>query len=247
MCRGLIGSLFIFVYMKTTHKEINKEAIKRNRKWLILGGICLGLNWVFLFAAYVNTTVAIASLFNYMAPVIVILIAPFVLHEKLDKRKLSCVILAFIGIVLVSGFWEESIGNVSGIIMGLLGALCFVGVIICNRKLKGIAPLDKSLIQLAISIAVISPYVLIKNTGKPLNIDLSSILIILLIGVINTGLAYIFYFNGMSILPIQEVAIFGYLEPVVSVLCSVFLLHESMSVFGWVGAILIIVAAIISE
>jgi drug/metabolite transporter (DMT)-like permease len=142
MCRGLIGSLFIFIYMKTTHKEINKEAIKRNRKWLILGGICLGLNWVFLFSAYVKTTVAIASLCNYMAPVIVILIAPLVLHEHPDKRKIPCVIAAFIGIVLVSEFWKGSVGNISGIIMGLLGALCFVGVIICNRKLKCISALD---------------------------------------------------------------------------------------------------------
>ncbi len=247
MCRGLIGSVFIFIYMKVTHREIDRESIKRNKKWLILGGICLGLNWVFLFSAYIKTTVAIASLCNYMAPVIVILIAPFVLHEPLDKRKLPCVFLAFIGIVLVSGVWEGTIGSVSGIIMGLLGALCFVGVIICNRKLKEISPLDKSLIQLIMSVMVILPFVLTKNIGGPLEIDLRSVLIILMMGIINTGLAYVFYFGGMSTLPVQEVAILGYLEPVVSVLCSVFFLHEHMGVFGWIGTVLVIGATLTSE
>lgn len=247
MCRGLIGSLFIFTYMKVTYREIDSEAIRRNRKWLILGGICLGLNWVFLFSAYIKTTVAIASLCNYMAPVIVILIAPFVLHEPLDKRKLPCVILAFIGIVLVSGVWEETIGSFSGIIMGLLGAFCFVGVIICNRKLKEISPLDKSLVQLVISVVVIVPFVLVNNLGRPLEIDLRSVLIVFMVGIINTGLAYVFYFSGMSTLPVHEVAILGYLEPVVSVLCSVIFLHEHMGVLGWIGALFIIGATLVSE
>ncbi|MBR6821687.1 MAG: EamA family transporter [Clostridia bacterium] len=244
MCRGLIGSLFIFIYMKLIQREIDSEAIRRNRKWLILGGICLGLNWVFLFSAYIKTTVAIASLCNYMAPVIVILIAPFVLHEPLDKRKLPYVFLAFIGIVLVSGVWEGTIGSVSGIIMGLMGALCFVGIIICNRKLKDISPLDKSFIQLAISVIVILPFVLIKNIGRTLDVDLISVLISLLVGIINTGLAYVFYFSGMSILPVHEVAVLGYLEPVVSVLCSVFFLHEHMGIMGWIGTLMIIGAAL---
>lgn len=247
MCRGLIGSLFIFIYMKITHQKIDSEAIRRNRKWLVLGGICLGLNWVFLFAAYVKTTVAIASLCNYMAPVIVILIAPFVLHEKLDKRKLPCVILAFIGIVLVSNVWDGAIGSISGIIMGLMGALCFVGVIICNRKLNKISSLDKSLIQLAISVMVILPFILVKNIGRPLGIDFRSVMITLMVGVINTGLAYVFYFGGMSTLPVHEVAILGYLEPVVSVLCSVLFLHESMTIIGWLGAIIVIFALVVSE
>ena len=221
MCRGLIGSLFILGYMKITHQKIDREAIKINKKWLILGGICLGLNWVFLFAAYIKTTVAIASLCNYMAPVIVILIAPLVLHEHPDKRKIPCVVAAFIGIVLVSGFWRGSMGSISGIVMGLLGALCFVGVIICNRKLIEISPLDKSLIQLIISAMVILPFVLVMNIGRPLEIDFRSVIITLMVGALNTGLAYVFYFSGMSTLPVQEVAILGYLEPVISVMCSV--------------------------
>lgn len=247
LCRGAIGSAFIWLYLHARGMRINKTAIRENIVWLVLSGICLGLNWIFLFAAYMHTTVAIASLCNYMAPIIVIVIAPVVLGEDLDKRKMPCVVAAFIGIVLVSGFWNGSPGSISGIMMGLLAALCFVVIVICNRKIHDISALDKSVVQLAISAWTILPYVLIRNRGISLSIDARSALIILTLGLVHTGIAYCLYFSGMSTLPVQTVAILGYLEPAVSVLCSAFFLHEAMGAAGWIGAVLIIGAAVISE
>ena len=54
-------------------------------------------------------------------------------------------------------------------------------------------------------------------------------------------------FPGMAKLPVQSVAILGYIEPVVSVLCSVVFLREPLGCYGWIGAALIIAAAAISE
>ena len=247
MCRGIIGSIFIFLFLKTRGKNMDWQAVRANLKWLVIAGISLGLNWIFLFAAYIKTTVAIASLCNYMAPVIVILIAPLVLQEKLDKRKMPCVLAALIGIVLVSGFWNGSIGSMVGVVMGLLAAACFVVIVICNRKLQAIPALDRSVIQLAVSALTILPYALIKNWGTAITLDTTSVLIILLLGLVHTGAAYCLYFSGMATLPVQTVAILGYLEPVVSVLCSVFFLHEVMGIAGWIGAVLIIGAAVVSE
>ncbi len=247
MCRGAIGSVFILVFQLAGRKKIDRKAIRRNLPVLIISGICLGFNWIFLFAAYIKTTVAIASLCNYMAPVIVILIAPVVLREPLNKKKLPFVVTAFIGIILVSGVWEGSIGDISGVIMGLLAALCFVAIVICNRKLKDIPSLDRATCQLAISSLTILPYVVIKNHGASLEWNTRSVLIILMLCIVHTGFAYCLYFSGLAKLPVQTVAILGYLEPVVSVLCSVLFLHEAMGPAGWIGAVLILGSALISE
>ena len=247
MCRGLLGSVFILMFLRLRKIKPDGSAIKRNLLPLSISGIALGLNWIFLFAAYVQTTVAIASLCNYMAPLIVILIAPFVLRESLDKRKLLCVLAAFIGIVLVSGAWDGEVGNISGIFMGLMAAVCFVVIVICNRKLKDISAYDRSIFQLALSAVTILPYAIFNNQGKPLVCDPVSLLIILMLGIIHTGVAYCLYFSGMANLPVQTVAILGYLEPVISVLCSTLFLGEPLGVDGWIGAILIIGAAVISE
>ena len=247
MCRGLIGGSFILVYLKARGQRLDREAIRRNLKWLVIAGVSLGLNWIFLFAAYMHTTVAIASLCNYMAPIIVILIAPLVLRERLDRRKMPAVAAAFVGIILVSGVWKGAAGSVSGVLMGLAAALCFVVIVICNRKFRDIPSLDRSVLQLLISAVTIFPYALVRSWGNPPPVDARTVLIVLMLGLLHTGVAYCFYFKGIGSLPVQTVAVLGYLEPVVSVLCSALFLREPLGAAGWIGAVLIIGAAVACE
>ena len=247
MCRGILGTAFILLYMRVRKMPFGMEAVRKNAGLLILSGVLLGLNWIFLFAAYIITTVAIASLCNYMAPLIVVLVAPLVLKEKLNAKKLFCVFLAFAGILLVSGVLEGESGNLPGIVTGLLAALAFVGIVLCNRKLKDVGVYERVVVQLAVSALTILPYVIYKNAGTALPWNTRAVLIVLMLGIVHTGFAYCLYFSGMATLPVQTVAVLGYLEPVVSVLCSAIFLHEAMSPLGWAGAALIIAAAVISE
>ena len=194
-----------------------------------------------------RTTVAIASLCNYMAPLIVVLVAPLVLRERPEVRKLPCVAAALVGIVLVSGVLEGGGGNPGGVALGLAAAASFVCIVLCNRKLRDINAMDRSLVQLLLSAVTILPYVLVNNRGNVITVDTRSVLIVLMLGVVHTGAAYCLYFSGMGSLPVQTVAILGYLEPVVSVICSALLLNETMSPLGWLGAGLVIAAAAVSE
>ena len=247
LCRGAVGSLVVLLYTLWRHTPPDRAAIRKNLGWLFLSGVALGLNWVFLFAAYRRTTVAVASLCNYMAPLIVILAAPLALRERLNKKKLPCVAVALLGIVLVSGVADGGLGNPAGVALGLTAAACFVCIVLCNRKLRDIRAMDRALVQLAVSAATILPYALVHNRGVPLQADLRSLLVVLMLGVLHTGVAYCFYFSGMASLPVQTVAVLGYLEPVVSVLCSALFLREAMTPAGWLGAALIVGAAVVSE
>ena len=244
--RGALGAVFILLYRTARGERPDTAAIRRNLPVLLVSGVLLGFNWIFLFAAYVKTTVAVASLCNYMAPILVIAFTPLILKEKLDPRKLPCIAAALLGIVLVSNIFGGGIGDPAGIIFGLAGALCFAAIVFCNRKMKDIPAMDRALMQLAVSAVTVLPYVLIKNGGLPVPAG-RALLIILMLGFLHTGFAYCLYFRGMAVLPVQTVAILGYLEPVVSVLCSAIFLHEPLRPLGWVGAVLIIAAAAVSE
>lgn len=245
--RGFIGVLVLLLFRLARREKPDFRAMRDNLLWLLLSGVALGFNWIFLFAAYVNTTVAIASLCNYMAPVIVIALTPLVLKEKLDPRKIPCIAAALVGIILVSGIIGGKVGSPLGIVFGLSGACCFAFIVFCNRKMKGIPAMDRATVQLALSALTVLPYMLIRSGGMLPLPDLRSGLIVLMLGVLQTGVAYCFYFNGMAKLPVQTVAILGYLEPVVSVLCSVIFLKEPLGIAGWIGAALIIAAALVSE
>ena len=247
LCRGVIGALFIYVYQCIRHTRPDTAAIRRNMRWLIMSGICLGLNWIFLFAAYSTTTVAIASLCNYMAPILVILAAPVLLKENIRKDKLKYVLIALAGIVLVSGLQDAGSVNLTGVAEDLAGAVCFAALVICNRKIRDISSLDKAVVQLGISALTVFPYVLYANRGGIPMPDMRSVMIMIMVGILQTGVAYVLYFSGMGSLPVQTVALLGYLEPVVSVLCSALILKETMSWSGWLGAGMIIFAAAMSE
>lgn len=249
VCRGLIGSLFVFLFLKVRRVKMDKAAIGKNIKWLILSGASLGLNWVFLFASYNVTTVAIGSLCNYLAPVIVVFLSPLLYKDKLTFKKVACILTAFVGIVFISGVIEGGFENVNllGIGLGLLSALCFVGIIIFNKKIVDIPVFDKVVIQLFISALAVMPYAILHNIGTTIELDTRSILLTLLLCIVHTGVAYCLYFGSMPLLPVQSISILGYIEPVMCIVISFLFLNEPLTLFGVIGAILILGSAVVSE
>lgn len=249
VCRAALGTLTILVIIRIRHVRTDPVKLKSCLGSLIFSGVCLGLNWVFLFAAYRKTTVALASLCNYMAPMIIIIIAPVVLHEKTSLKKAACVLAALIGMVFVSGVLTGGTQavNVEGMALGFAAALGFVGLVIFNRRISGISYYERAAIQLPAACLTAAVYALINHWGEHLSADSRTVWIVLMLGILHTGIAYCFYYDGMAKLPLATYAILGYLEPVIAVLISVILLREPMDIFGWTGTVLIIGAAVVSE
>ena len=249
VCRGIIGALFITTFIKIRHNHINFQSIKDNLLDLFISGAGLGLNWVFLFASYRYTSVAIGTLCNYVGPIIVILLSPFLYKEKITLRKFMCVCSAALGIIFISGVLSGDATNVNllGIAFGLLSACLFVVNVVFTRRTKDVNVYDKAIAQL-ISAALISlPYALVVNKNVDVTIDIRSVILIVVLGLIHTGLAYCFYFKAMSVLPVQTFSILGYLEPVVAIFVSALLLKEKLTLFGIIGAVLILGAVFVSE
>lgn len=246
MCRGLIGSLFILLVMFINKDLPDLKAIRNNLFYLAISGIALGLNWVFLFSGY-KYSISISSLCNYTAPIMVVIISSIFLKEKITPKQIVCIVCSFIGILLISGIFDNNeTNNMHGFIYGLLAAIGFVVLVLFNRKLKNIKPLDKTVVQLFFSFITVLPYVLI-NKRIPTSLDRDSILIIILLGILHTGVAYIFYFGSIDTLPVSKVAILGYIEPVLSIITGVVFFKEQLSVLGGIGALLILASALISE
>jgi len=250
LVRGSFGAMLVLLFHLARGSRPDIAAIRDNLGWLVASGICLGLNWVFLFAAYAHTTVAIASLCNYMAPIIVIAISPVVFKERVGPRRLACIIAALVGIMLVSDLPAALSGGVdpTGAVLGLAAAVGFVGIVVCNKHIGDVDAFDKVVVQLASSAAVVLPYVLATDGGIPIGgADALSYGLLAVLVLVQTGVAYVLYFGSMGSLPVQEIALLGYIEPVVSVLGSALVLNEPLGIAGAVGAALVIVAAAAGE
>lgn len=250
LMRSVIGMCFLLIIIAFRKQPIQFKAIKNDLLCLILSGMFLGVNWILLFDSYRYTSVATSTLCYYMAPILVILLSPVLLKEKLTLRKVICVGAALLGMVFISGVLENQPlrpGEGSGILLGLGAAVLYACIMLINQKMGPIDAFDKTVIQLGISAIVLLPYCLL--TARADVSSASPIVIgqILLVGVVHTGLTYSLYFGAMGALPGQTVAILSYIDPVVAVLCSVLILHESMDATEVMGTVLIIGAAVISE
>lgn len=249
LCRGALGSVFLLLFVLVRGGKL-KLPERKATLWLVLTGAVMGLNWMLLFEAYSYTTVAAATMCYYMQPTIVILLSPLVFRERLSGRKLACAAAAIVGMLFVSGVLSGGIGQVRdirGIAFGLGAAALYAAVIILNKKVVVEDIYAKTVIQLAGAALVMIPYVLLTEGVPELTLTAADIGMVLLVGIVHTGITYALYFGSMQRLKAQTVAVMSYIDPVFALLLSAAVLHESLTPLGIVGAVLIIGSAIISE
>lgn len=249
MIRGVIGSIFLIIAAIVMKRKPSYRNIKKNLLLLIASSAALGFNWILLFEAYRNTSITNATLSYYFAPVIVVFLSPFILKEKLTLRKLICIIVAIIGMFLVA--WTGGDGSLAsieflGIGFGLGAAFLYAFVIIFNKLIKDMGGLDTTIIQLTIASLILIPYVLLQGPIPIATLNTSSMISLALVGLLNTGVAYLLYFTSIQKLESHTVAIYSYIDPISAVVMSAIFIGERVSGLQLIGGILILGSAYIS-
>ncbi|MEH7333012.1 EamA family transporter [Neobacillus drentensis] len=249
--RGIIGSLFLLIVSFIVKHKPSFQALKQNAVLLLVSGAAIGLNWIFLFQSYRYTTISNATISYYFAPIFVMILAPWVLKEKLTSTKVICIIMAMIGLFLIvnpgSGNSSGSENNVVGILYGLLAAAFYASVILMNKFIKNLSGFEITLVQLMAGALVLLPYVVWQSHLDFSGINSTSVIFILIIGIIHTGLAYFLYFTSLQELKGQTIAVLSYIDPISAVLIAAIFLHESMTMIQLLGGILVLGATFLSE
>ena len=250
LARGCIGMLFLLFVMAVKKMPISRQALRKNFFWLLISGALLGFNWILLFESYRYTSVATGTLCYYMAPILIILASPVVLREKLTVKKVFCVLAALGGMVCISGVLSEGIpsaGEGKGILLGLAAAVLYAAIVLCNKHIHQISAYEKTIFQLGISVLAMIPYCALTVSFDTLVFSPRVLFLLLLVGVLHTGVTYFLYFGSMEYLSGQSLAVISYIDPVVAVLASVLILREPMHLIEGLGAVLILGAAAASE
>lgn len=248
LARGIIGVAFLLGVIALRKDHPDRKGLKKKVPTLVISGVFIGFNWILLFEAYRYTTVSVATVCYYMAPIFMILASPFVLKEKLKLRKGLCAAAALLGVVLVSGVSVRSgVTGFAGILYGLGAAVLYAVVILMNQTVSDVDPVDRTAIQLGAGALALLPYVLLTVDVTALPADGQGIALLLTAGIVHTGFAYALYFGSIQGLPTQTVAIMSYIDPVVALLLSAVVLSERMSVPAMIGVVLVIGAALVSE
>ena len=245
--RGFIAVLVLIVLRLIDRRGFDLPAIRKNIIPLAVSGAFIGVNWILLFEAYNYTTIAVATISYYMAPMFTITTSCFILKERLTLRKSLCVLAAFLGIVLVSGVLETGVSGIKGVLLALAAALLYSGDVIINKIVKGVDGRDRTIIQMAFAAFTVLPYWLLTDNMASINLEPAPVLLLLAAGIIFTALPYTLYFTAIQLIPAQTAAILSYIDPAVAVLISALILHENLTLLTLLGILFILGAAIISE
>lgn len=244
--RTLIGSILLIILFKLSSANFTFTKHKKDLLYITLSGVAMGTSWMFLYEAYQQIGVGISSLIYYSGPVIVMVLSPLIFKEKLTYTKIIGFIIVLVGLLLVNGNISSENNNAWGVVCGCMSALMYFFMVVLNKKSKQIVGMENSTIQLTVSFLTVAIFVLFK---QGLVIDLSNVnwFAIVFLGVVNTGIGCYLYFSPLSKLPVQSVAVLGYLEPLSAVVFSALILNETMTVIQIIGAICIIGGAMFGE
>ena len=246
--RAFFAILLIGGYMLFTKQRINFKKAKKELLLLALSGGAMGINWILLFEAYKHTTVSVATLCYYFAPVIVTLACPILFKEKMSAKKWVCFIMATLGLGLITGIGGMGEGDhLRGILFGISAAFFYATVVILNKYIKQISGIHRTFLQFVSAFGVLLPYVLLTD-----GINLSSLngvgwASLVTVGLLHTGVTYCLYFSALKDLSGQTAAVLSYIDPLVAVLVSTLLLGEDMGVMQIIGGALILVFTLLNE
>jgi len=240
---SLIGALLLLVIFAWTKRKVSWRIVKGNAVALLLASLALSGNWIFLFQAYKETTIANAALSYYFAPVLVIMLSPIVLKEKLSLKKTACIGIALLGLFLIlrNGGGMETTGlHARGIAYGLIAAGFYAGLTLVNKYIRNLDGLINTLLQLFLSVMILAPIVLLKEGLDIHSLTGSTAALMVVLGIVHGGVGFYFFFTGMKRLNGQSIAVLSYIDPLTSLFISALVIGEKMSLHQLIGAILLL-------
>ena len=240
--RAVMAAVLLAGYLAMTKQPLKLKQLSRELPLLLISGMAMGINWILLFEAYKYTTVSVATLSYYFAPVLVTVACPLLFREKMGTKQWICFAMSTLGIALITGIGDLSGGSdhLKGILFGLGAAVLYASVILLNKFIKGVAGIQRPFLQFLAAIVILIPYVAFSGGVTLQKLDGLGWACLLIVGLFHTGITYCLYFSALKELPGQEAAILSYIDPLVAVLISVFVLGEQMTVVQIIGGVLIL-------
>lgn len=198
------------------------------------------MNNLTYFYALGHTTVSNAVFAHYTAPVIVAVLAPFLISERIQKVTLISLPIAVAGmamIVLSSGGLRLNSAHLPGILAGTASGIAYAFVIIVSRQISRMMMYHKAIIVLLWTTAIVTaPFALSMDYRLPVR----SALLLLATGLLHSTTAPLLYFSALRQVLAQHAAILGYTEPLAAIPLAFVFLSETPSFAALIGGVLIL-------
>ena len=231
--RSGISSLVMLIFYFSVYKRLPR----RPNKYVLMGAI----NYMFLVMLFVSanklTTSANAILLQFTAPAWAMVIGALFLKEKFSKKDVSTVIIVFLGMFLffVGDLKSGSlIGNTLAVVSGISMAL----MIISLKRIQGRKPIEIVIWGNILTFFIAIPFY------SGITLASANIIGVLLLGVFQLGLSYIFFTKGIENVSVLEGILIPVLEPLLNPFWVFLGTGEKPSVFAFIGGVIVLSAVV---
>ncbi|MEU1230766.1 DMT family transporter [Streptomyces sp. NPDC005828] len=175
-----------------------------------LGGVFIVFNWVFLFEAYRATSISLATVVYHTQPFFLVLLGALFLRERIPASKVGWLVLAFLGLVLVSGVRPGDTASLAGLGYALAAAVLYALATFVTKRITGVRPHLIALVQVLVGMPLLLPFV-----------DFGGVVgggwgWLVGLGFIHTGLMYVLMYAAYAELPTAKIAVLAFTYPAVA-------------------------------
>lgn len=241
------GFILVGIYLLIFDRDSLKIQLKDAWCFVGTGIISLLFFSICYFSALNYTSLSVASILVYTAPVFVMFMSLFLFKEKLNIQKVLGLILAFAGCVLVSGIGGDSPTSMIGILLGLGSGFFYAlysifGRYAINRGYGAWTMTFYTFLFCTIGCAFLSDWKLISSAVAA---DGNILFWIFGLGFVTAFLPYVLYSYALENMESSKASILASVEPVVGTLCGVLIFHEPITVLGVAGIMLVLLAIVV--
>ncbi len=249
LIRFLIGGIFLLPFalleIKKYHTVFTKKDILH---MLAMGVVCICVSMVFFQLGVENSKASTAAVIFCINPMFTMLFAHIMTEEKLNRTKVTALAFGLLGIVFMINPLNIEPGNtLLGFSYTILAAATFgfysaMGRI-SVRRLRGITQTSFSFL---LGSVVMVPILLVMNRPIIAGVSSENIWLVLYIGIMVTGLGYLFYFMAMEVSDAATASIVFFAKPALAPIIAVIILHEAVGINGLIGIVLIFIGSYVN-
>ena len=210
---------------------------------LALGGALYVAQAMSFFRALELAPAALVAILLYLFPGLVVLLAVLFLHERPTAAVVGCLLLAVAGVGLTVGPVRGDVAPL-GLLLGVVSAVCYaVYILVSSRVMPRVGPVTA--ICVVVGGAAASCALLAAVTRPAWPGDAGGWLAAVAVGVVGTVVAMLAFFAGLERLGPTDTSVASTLEPVVTALLGVLVLHERLAPLQVAGSVLVLAAVVV--
>ena len=247
--RMTISAFTFGLYALLFNRKLFK--IKLKDLWCFIGSgvVSVAVFSFCYFKCIQYSSLSMASILLYTAPIFVMLFSVFLFKEKLTVTKVMSLVMAFCGCLFVTGvFTQNVVINVVAVVFGVMSGVCYALYSIFSRLAlnRGYSPLTITLYTFVFS-AIASVLVIdVKPVFEYMTDSTYNFLYCIVFALLSSVVPYVTYTIGLKYVKPSTASIIASIEPVVATVMGALVFDEAVQVpFGYIGIALVIASIVL--